>query len=123
MPSKPDFSVRGSLVPGNGAKANPVVVANSTITIKILDVSLADAPSVTLGKEIIPVATARTFPIPFRVEYKYNKITKGATIIVEAAIHSNKNDRLTWYSTTSTRVITDGYPVNRVRLVVDVIPE
>ncbi len=79
---------------------------NAVVVIKLLDVSRADAPSITIGEQVIE--NPGQIPIAFEIEYNTNDIDDRFTYAVRAEIR--ENDRLIFTTTTSYPVITNGNP-------------
>jgi putative lipoprotein len=80
---------------------------NATLTVSIIDVSRADAPSVTIAESRIPTA-GKQVPIPFDMAYDRAKIQERNRYAVRAEI--GDGDRLLFTTDTSYPVITQGNP-------------
>jgi uncharacterized lipoprotein YbaY len=79
----------------------------AVVEVKLLDVSRADAPAITIAEQIIPT-NGRQVPIPFSLSYDPEAIEQRYRYAVQARILVN--DRLLWISTTQYPVITQGNP-------------
>ncbi len=74
----------------------------STAIVRLLDVSLADAPSVTLDKEIIDL-TDKSVPVDYSLSYDMDKINPSMRYVVRAEIRG-PGDQLMWTTDQSYRV-------------------
>jgi uncharacterized lipoprotein YbaY len=81
----------------------------AVVEVKLLDVSRADAPAITIAEQIIPT-NGRQVPIPFSLSYDPETIEQRYRYAVQARILVN--DRLLWISTTQYPVITQGNPTS-----------
>ncbi|MEO0645107.1 MAG: YbaY family lipoprotein [Cyanobacteria bacterium J06650_10] len=79
----------------------------AVVEVKLLDVSLADAPAVTVAEQTI-VTTGQQVPIPFSLPYSASDIDISATYIVSADILVD--DQLRWTTDTQYPVLTQGAP-------------
>lgn len=79
----------------------------SVIEVKLLDVSKADAPAVTIAEQTI-ITKGEQVPIPFTLSYDSQKIDPRHTYAVQARILLN--NQLRWINTTRYSVITQGNP-------------
>jgi putative lipoprotein len=107
--------------PGGGAAAPAKVTGTvtylqrialpptATVKISLVDVSRADAPSVTLGEQVIQAA-GRQPPFPFEIAYDATKIEQGNTYAVQVRIEDA--GKLLFISDTRHAVITRGAPTN-----------
>lgn len=87
---------------------------NAIVIVKLLDVSRADASSITLGEQIIN--NPGQVPVAFEIEYDPSEIDERFTYVVRAEIR--ENDKLIFTTTSSYPVITSGNPVE-VELVLE----
>ena len=79
----------------------------AVVEVKLLDVSLVDAPSVTVAEQTI-VTTGEQVPIPFSLPYSASDIDPSAAYIVSADILVD--DQLRWTTDTQYPVLTQGAP-------------
>jgi len=87
---------------------------SAVITVKLVDVSLADAPAVLIAEQVIATA-GRQVPFEFALEYDAARIQPSHTYAVQVRIENG--DRLLFISDTMNPVITRGAPT-RVDIVV-----
>lgn len=87
----------------------------AVITVRVSDVSLADAPAVVIGEQVIE--NPGNVPVKFSVAYDASKIQPSRTYAVSARIEVN--GKLEWISTTRIPVITDGAPTSNVTVPVE----
>lgn len=87
----------------------------AVVEVKLLDVSQADAPAITIAEQTI-ATNGRQVPIPFSLSYDPEAIDPRHRYAVQARILVN--DRLRWINTTQYPVITQGNSSN-----VDVLVE
>ncbi|MFE0013280.1 YbaY family lipoprotein [Mesorhizobium sp. NPDC059054] len=80
---------------------------NSTVEVSLVDVSLADAPSKTIARQVI--RRARTSPTRFKLAFDSSQIRKGRTYALQARITQGK--QLLFINTTRHTVF-DGGPNN-----------
>jgi len=86
------------------------------ITVKVEDVSRADAPAVTIGEQIIENPTHQV-PIPFEIEYNPADIDERYTYAMRVRIEV---DRKLWFiNTTRYGVITRGNPTSNIEVVLE----
>lgn len=88
--------------------------AGAVVTVRVSDVSLADAPATVIGQEIIN--DPGNVPVKYSVQYDGSKILPGHRYAVSARIEVN--GELMWISTTNIPVITDGAPTENVQILV-----
>ncbi|KAF9184674.1 hypothetical protein BGZ51_008641 [Haplosporangium sp. Z 767] len=117
--------ISGQVIVSHKHSSITEISPNSRLTIQLLDVSLMDAPSTTLNQHIILTGPKEhlNFPIPFSLTYDPNQIQPHQSISISAQVVNpadTKEECLTWTSTTSYRVITQGYPTDNV--VVEIEP-
>jgi uncharacterized lipoprotein YbaY len=79
----------------------------AVVEVKLLNVSRADAPAITIAEQIIST-NGRQVPIPFSLSYDPEAIDPQHRYAVQARILIN--DRLRWINTTQYPVITQGNP-------------
>jgi putative lipoprotein len=89
----------------------------AVITVRLQDISLADAPAVLLD-EVVITTNGEQVPIPFTLTYDPAAIEDRATYAVAARIEID--GRLAFISDTTVPVITQGAPTQDV--VVLVVP-
>ncbi|MBX3244013.1 MAG: YbaY family lipoprotein [Acidobacteria bacterium] len=82
---------------------------NAVLTVKLLDVSRADASSITIAEQRIETA-GKQVPIPFDLVYEQRRINERNRYAVRAEIHDG--DRLLFTTDTSHPVLTQGNPRN-----------
>jgi putative lipoprotein len=87
----------------------------AVVDVKLLDVSLQDAPARLLGEQII-TNPGHQVPIPFEIAYDPAAIDPRHTYAVQARITAR--GRLIFISTSAYHVITRGNP-NHVEVIVD----
>lgn len=78
---------------------------NSILTVKILDVSLADAPSNTVAEQKVELGNQQV-PIPFELKFNPNQIDSRRRYAVRAEI--SNNGRLIYTTDTNYPVLTQG---------------
>jgi len=84
------------------------------VTVKIEDVSRADAPAITIGQQVIE--NAGQVPIPFEIEYNPAEIDERFVYALRARIEV---DGKLWFINTSRyAVITRGNPTSNIEVVV-----
>ena len=88
---------------------------NAVVRVQIQDVSLADAPSLIIGEQVIPTAGAQV-PIPFAVSYPESAIQDGHTYSLAARITDGEG-RLLFISDTIVPVITDDNPTSDIEMI------
>ena len=81
------------------------------VTIKVEDVSRADAPAVTIGEQVIENPSHQA-PIPFEIEYNPNDIDERYTYAMRVRIEVDGKLRFT--NTTRYGVITRGNPTSDI---------
>ncbi|MFC2036243.1 YbaY family lipoprotein [Chloroflexota bacterium] len=86
------------------------------ISIKVEDVSLADAPAVTIGEQIIENPTNQV-PLPFEIEYNPANIDERYTYAMRVRIEVD--DKLWFVNTTHLGVITRGNPTSNIEVVLE----
>jgi len=84
------------------------------VTVKVEDVSRADAPATTIGEQIIE-NPGHQVPIPFEIEYNPDDIDERYTYAMRVRIEV---DGELWFTNTSRyQVITHGYPTSNVEVI------
>lgn len=91
---------------------------NSRVEVKLLDVSVAGAPSTVIGEQII--TSPSSMPVKFSIRYDASKIQEDRGYSVSARIING--NYLLWSSDGSHPVITQGNPTNVDVLVVRATP-
>jgi uncharacterized lipoprotein YbaY len=84
------------------------------VTVKIEDVSRADAPAVTIGQQVLE--NPGQVPIPFEVEYNPADIDERYVYALRARIEVN--GKLWFINTSRYAVITRGNPTNNIEVMV-----
>ncbi len=92
--------------------------ADAVLTVRIEDISLADAPSETIGIQVVETKGAQV-PIPFEVTFDPDMIKDNHTYSLRAYIKDGSGKFL-FTSDTGMLVITNGNPTRRVE--VNLIP-
>lgn len=108
FPFEPDDS-DGSMVQIAGSVSYLPRIAlpsDAVVTVTLLNVSVADAPSRTLAEQTIPAA-GRQVPIPFALEVEPGVLEERRRYTVRAQIHDGAG-RLLWTTDTAHPVSTDG---------------
>jgi uncharacterized lipoprotein YbaY len=93
------------------------LASGSVVTVRLQDVSRADAPAVVLGEQVI-TTTGQQVPIPFSIAYDPATIVPTNTYSVAARI-TGPDGTLLFTSTTANLVITQGRPTSGVEVVVE----
>jgi putative lipoprotein len=91
---------------------------DAVLTVRIEDISRADAPSDVVGEQVIETKGAQV-PIPFDVTYDPNKIEENHTYSLRAYIKDG-DGKFLFTSDTGVLVITNGKPTQNVE--VNMIP-
>ena len=89
---------------------------DAVLTVRIEDVSLADAPAEVLGEQVIETKGAQV-PIAFNVAYDADKIEANHTYSLRTRIEDGSG-KLLFINDTSIPVITQGNPVQDIEVVV-----
>lgn len=89
------------------------LAANSTVTVRLVDVSLADAPSTTIAEDTFNVNN-RQVPIPFELRYDPGKIDSRRRYALQAEI--NSDGKRVFITDKVTNVLTPGSPTNNITL-------
>jgi len=87
---------------------------NAVVEVKLLDVSRADAPAVTIAEQVIRPA-GRQVPIAFELRYDPRRIEERRRYVIQARILVGGNQR--YINTEAYPVITGGHP-NTVNVIV-----
>ena len=90
----------------------------AVVTVRLVDSSLADAPSTELGRDVI--AGAGRLPVRFRIDYDRSAVAEGREYSVSAAVRSG--GELLYVTDTVHTVLTRGAPANRDVAVVSTDP-
>lgn len=88
----------------------------STVIVKIEDISFADAPSTVVGEQEIKTE-GKQVPIPFNVTYDPDKIVDNHSYTISARILDGTG-KLMFISDTIVPVITRGNPTENVEVIV-----
>jgi putative lipoprotein len=78
----------------------------STLTVRLQDVSRADAPAVDLGKQVITDAAG--VPVAFAVRYNPAEVRPEGVYVISATLEAD--GRVMFRTTEQFRVITKGFP-------------
>ncbi len=87
---------------------------DAVVTVRLLDVSLADAPSVTLAEQTIP-AEGRSVPFPYALRYDPDRVDPRHRYVVRAEIRDGSG-ALRWTTDTALPVLTNGGPSDDVEI-------
>lgn len=90
----------------------------AVVTVRLLDTSLADAPSVELGRDVI--ANAASLPVRFRIEYDPDQVSDRNEYSLSADVR--RGDDLLYVNDTVHTVLTRGAPRNSDVTVVSTNP-
>lgn len=101
-----DGTVTGKVLWGD---ADVDLPEGAVITVKLLDISHADAPSVSLGEHVI--TDARSLPVKFRIPYDKDAIDDRNEYSLSARIELNGG--LLYVNDTVHLVLTRGNPADR----------
>lgn len=77
-----DAALTGVIIYGDGA----ALPAGATLTVELRDVSLADAPSVVIGRQVIPAPGPS--PVEYRIEYRAADLKERHDYAVSARIET-----------------------------------
>ena len=89
-----------------------------TVTVRLLDVSWADAPATELGQDVIE--NADRLPVRFRIQYERNRVSGGNEYSLSAEVR--QGDNLLYINDTVHPVLTRGAPRNSDVFVVSTNP-
>lgn len=103
-------SISGAVTLGGQADVPP----QSVLVVRIEDVSVADAPAVVIGDQIIPTE-GKQFPFPYEVAYDVNKIQDNHRYNMSANMQDGAGTLL-YVSDTAIPVITNGNPTSEVEV-------
>ena len=81
----------------------------AVLTVRLEDVSSADAPAVVLGEQVIELA-GRQVPIPFEIRYDPARIDARHRYVVRASVHAD--GRRLFTSAQPPAVLTQGHPAS-----------
>ena len=95
-----------------------VLPEGAVVTVRLLDTTLADAPSVELGLDVIE--DAGRLPVSFRIEYDRDQVVSGNEYSLSAAVRHG--DDLLYVNDTVHPVLTRGAPANSDVVVVSTNP-
>ena len=88
--------------------------SDAVVTVRLLDVSLADAPSVTLAEQTIRPG-GRNVPIPYALSYDPSRVDARHRYVVRAEIRDGAGSLL-WTTDTAIPVLTNGAPADEVEI-------
>ena len=80
--SRTDAALTGAIIYGDGA----TLPSGATLTVELRDVSLADAPSVVIGRQVIPAPGSS--PVQYRIEYRAADLKERHDYAVSARIET-----------------------------------
>ncbi|KAG0066003.1 hypothetical protein BGZ89_007715 [Linnemannia elongata] len=105
------------------ASSNHGVGPNAKILIQLLDVSLMDVPSVTIGEQSIVLGAGEVipFPIPFGILYDPKEIDDRNVYSISVRVEELHSDNLLWISTWANNVLTREAPTENVEIEIDLI--
>ena len=92
---------------------------NAVVEVKLVDVSRADAPAITIAEQTIQT-NGKQVPIPFTLSFDPNQINPKYRYAVQARI--TVDGTLRWINTTQYAVLTQGNPKTNVEVVVNSVP-
>ena len=95
-------------------RARIALPPDAEVTARLLDVSLADAPSVTLAETTIGL-DGRQVPVPFSLTYDPGRIEPRRRYVVRAEIRDGEG-ALRWTTDTAVPVLTQGAPSDGVEV-------
>ncbi|WP_412060707.1 YbaY family lipoprotein [Rubrivirga sp. IMCC45206] len=110
QPTAPDAALTGTVT----YRERIALAPDAVVTVRLLDVSLADAPSVTLAEQTIR-AEGRNVPIPYALRYDPARIAARHRYVVRAEIRDGAGD-LRWTTDTAIPVLTNGAPTDGVEI-------
>ena len=87
---------------------------DAVVTVRLLDVGLADAPSVTLAEQTIR-PEGRNVPIPYALSYDPDRVDARHRYVVRAEIRDGEG-ALLWTTDTAFPVLTNGAPTDGVEV-------
>lgn len=87
---------------------------DAVVTVRLLDVSLADAPSVTLAEDVIQ-AEGQNVPIPYALTYDPGRVDARHRYVVRAEIRDGAG-ALRWTTDTAIPVLTHGAPTDEAEV-------
>ncbi len=87
---------------------------DARLTVRLLDVSRADAPSATLAQQTTEAA-GRQVPLPFSLSYDPSRVDGRARYVVRAEIRDGRGGML-WTTDTAYPVLTNGAPTDGVEV-------
>ncbi|KAG0343157.1 hypothetical protein BG000_007613 [Podila horticola] len=111
-------TINGNIFASSDASAQ--IAPNSKVTIQLLDMSLMDAPSVTLSEQVIQTGDDEyfSFPIQYCIDYDPNRIENHRSYSLSVRVENEAGD-LTWTSTYSYSVLTRDAPSDHVSIEVE----
>ncbi|KFH63900.1 hypothetical protein MVEG_10593 [Podila verticillata NRRL 6337] len=111
----PSATINGNVF-ASSSGASAKIAPKSKITIQLLDVSLMDAPSVTLSEQVIETGNDDLlFPIQYRIGYDPARIEDHHSYSLSVRIEDEAGN-LTWASTYSNNVLTSDNPSDHVSI-------
>ncbi|KAF9110975.1 hypothetical protein BGX27_005550 [Mortierella sp. AM989] len=122
--NSPLSTLSGTIIPSqNVAVSNSGIGPNSKVLIQLLDVSLMDAPSITLSEQVIATGPEeiKLFPIEFSLQYDPKNIEDHHIYSLSVRVEDVNSDNLTWISTSYHNVLTRGEPSDAIEVNVDLL--
>ncbi|MEP0546962.1 MAG: META domain-containing protein [Rhodothermales bacterium] len=95
--------------------------SNAVLSVRLLDVSRADAPSVTLAEERLETAGSQV-PLPFSLDYDSADVHPRNRYVVRAEIF-DADGVLLWTTDTAYPVVTQGAPKSEIEIVLTQVTE
>ena len=116
VPGVPMENTEAAAVLNGTVTGGTTLPEGAVVTVRVEDVSLADAPSAVLAEQIIrPV---REFPIVFSLSYAPARVDVRRRYAVRATVRDAAG-ALLWTTTTTTPVFTQGAPIDGVEVPVE----
>ncbi len=104
-----DGSVSGTLSGTVTYRERIALVPGHELTVQLLDVSLADAPSITLAETSRTVTTQ--VPLAFTLDYEASDVESRHRYVLRATLHDPAGN-LAWTTDTAHPVLEDGQPTS-----------
>jgi putative lipoprotein len=95
------------------------LLEDAVVTVRIQDISLADAPAVVLGEQVIKPA-GKQVPIPFEVEYNPEDVKPAGRYAISARIE-DANGKLLFITDTVTPVFTSDAKSTGIELILKMV--
>ncbi|KAG0202444.1 hypothetical protein BGX33_009706 [Mortierella sp. NVP41] len=124
-PITPKNTLTGQIKASSSVRASSShgIGPNVKILIQLLDVSLMDAPSVTIWEQRIDLGPGQVvpFPIPFGVLYDPKEIDDRNVYSVSVRVEELHSDNPLWISTWANNVLTRDAPTENVEIEIDLL--